>query len=467
MAMARANSKKKFLKNAQKVAKSSTLNAVARKDKKGDKKKAEQAKATASSTKPAKTAKAAKPPKVTRTVKKAKSKKSAAKATPAQPPKHAKPKAAKKARTFNAAAKQKSQQKKSQKSTGSAKKALIACVASILVVFACCCVAFASIESSHSQYVPGTTLLDAQTDISGMTEDELRDLLKTRIDNDIATTITLNLGDTSHQIRLADIGTLDIETTVEQAFAPYKNPVERFFATAGAFITGSSPQYDVCTVCVVDDSALASQIGKIAANNDAGPKNAGYRFDETTRGLAVAAARQGVVMNEESTIASIQEALASPSNGDPRRLMIQADVDVAEPQSYDPGQAIFVDTANCFVALYQSGAEITRYPCTPGTSGYATPTGDFYLLYKDAAPTWYNPHSEWSEGMEETIPPGPSNPLGVRALAVSCGNGIFIHGTTNVSGLGERGSHGCVRLSNDDIIKLFDQVSEGIPIIIR
>ena len=69
--------------------------------------------------------------------------------------------------------------------------------------------------------------------------------------------------------------------------------------------------------------------------------------------------------------------------------------------------------------------------------------------------------------MEETIAPGPSNPLGVRALAVSCGGGIFLHGTTNTGGLGSPGSHGCVRLSNSNIVELYDRVSVGIPIIIR
>ena len=69
--------------------------------------------------------------------------------------------------------------------------------------------------------------------------------------------------------------------------------------------------------------------------------------------------------------------------------------------------------------------------------------------------------------MEETIGPGPSNPLGLRALAVSCGGGIFLHGTTNTGGLGSPGSHGCVRLSNNNIVELYDRVSTGIPIIIR
>ena len=172
-------------------------------------------------------------------------------------------------------------------------------------------------------------------------------------------------------------------------------------------------------------------------------------------------------MDEPATVARIEEALAGADNGDPERLSIQAEAIITEPESNDPGQGIFVDTRKCRVHLYENGVEVVSYPCTPGMSGYATPKGDFTLSYKDPAPIWYNPHSDWSEGMEETIAPGPSNPLGVRALAVSCGGGIFLHGATNTGGLGSPGSHGCVRLSNSNIVELYDRVSVGIPIIIR
>jgi L,D-transpeptidase YbiS len=38
---------------------------------------------------------------------------------------------------------------------------------------------------------------------------------------------------------------------------------------------------------------------------------------------------------------------------------------------------------------------------------------------------------------------------------------IYIHGTPDESQLGEPLSHGCIRMSNDDVIELFDLVSAG------
>ncbi len=38
---------------------------------------------------------------------------------------------------------------------------------------------------------------------------------------------------------------------------------------------------------------------------------------------------------------------------------------------------------------------------------------------------------------------------------------IYIHGTNDEQRIGQRGSHGCVRLSNQDMIEVFEAVPEG------
>jgi L,D-transpeptidase YbiS len=43
---------------------------------------------------------------------------------------------------------------------------------------------------------------------------------------------------------------------------------------------------------------------------------------------------------------------------------------------------------------------------------------------------------------------------------------IYIHGTNAESKLGTPASHGCVRLSNADVVDLYDQVPEGTEVII-
>ena len=41
---------------------------------------------------------------------------------------------------------------------------------------------------------------------------------------------------------------------------------------------------------------------------------------------------------------------------------------------------------------------------------------------------------------------------------------IYLHGTPDETRLGTRGSHGCVRMGNRDIIELFDLVEPGIEV---
>jgi len=41
---------------------------------------------------------------------------------------------------------------------------------------------------------------------------------------------------------------------------------------------------------------------------------------------------------------------------------------------------------------------------------------------------------------------------------------IYLHGTPEETQLGQRGSHGCVRMANRDIIELFDLVEAGVEV---
>lgn len=44
---------------------------------------------------------------------------------------------------------------------------------------------------------------------------------------------------------------------------------------------------------------------------------------------------------------------------------------------------------------------------------------------------------------------------------------IYIHGTPDYASLGSPASHGCIRMRNEDIAELFDQVEAGTPVEIR
>jgi lipoprotein-anchoring transpeptidase ErfK/SrfK len=64
---------------------------------------------------------------------------------------------------------------------------------------------------------------------------------------------------------------------------------------------------------------------------------------------------------------------------------------------------------------------------------------------------------------------GPANPLGARALYLYQGNKdtlYRIHGTNQPEYIGQAISSGCIRMTNEDVIDLFDRVREGAPVVV-
>lgn len=84
---------------------------------------------------------------------------------------------------------------------------------------------------------------------------------------------------------------------------------------------------------------------------------------------------------------------------------------------------------------------------------------------KRANPTWtptQKMHEEYAargEYLPKVWPAGPDNPMGLFAIYI--GRLYAIHGTNADFGIGLRVSHGCVRLRNEDIEYLFNNVPVG------
>lgn len=61
---------------------------------------------------------------------------------------------------------------------------------------------------------------------------------------------------------------------------------------------------------------------------------------------------------------------------------------------------------------------------------------------------------------------GPDNPLGARAMYI--GSTIYrIHGTNQPWTIGKAMSSGCIRMANEDVEHLYDQVNVGTRVVVR
>ncbi|MBM3554831.1 MAG: peptigoglycan-binding protein LysM [Alphaproteobacteria bacterium] len=107
------------------------------------------------------------------------------------------------------------------------------------------------------------------------------------------------------------------------------------------------------------------------------------------------------------------------------------------------------------------------FPLGIGDEGWESPKGRSTIQRKRPNPTWHPPKSIRAEDptLPEVVPPGPDNPLGAFALDTGFPS-IVIHGTNKPYGVGRRVSHGCFRLHDQDIARLFALVSVGTSVLI-
>ena len=126
-------------------------------------------------------------------------------------------------------------------------------------------------------------------------------------------------------------------------------------------------------------------------------------------------------------------------------------------------KVILVRTGENMLYLYENGHIAKSWPVATGAAAFPTPTGTWRVVQKLVNPTWVNPGSAWSRNMPARIGPGPSNPLGTRALALNA-SGILIHATSDRSSIGFSASHGCIRMNEEDEMDLFGRVNAGTPV---
>ncbi|HEX4893783.1 MAG TPA: L,D-transpeptidase, partial [Hyphomicrobiaceae bacterium] len=130
---------------------------------------------------------------------------------------------------------------------------------------------------------------------------------------------------------------------------------------------------------------------------------------------------------------------------------------------------IEVDKKLGLVRVYdEQHAIIASFPATIGSSDNPSPTGRRKVVKVSKNPTYtFDPRklSFNEEGIEEklTIAAGPNNPVGLVWIALDAPS-YGIHGSPEPSRIRRQRSHGCVRLTNWDALKLAEMVLPGVPV---
>jgi len=145
--------------------------------------------------------------------------------------------------------------------------------------------------------------------------------------------------------------------------------------------------------------------------------------------------------------------------------------DQPETQASTPGESgaarnvsVKIDIKTNMLGVFENEKLIAAYPVTIGSAHTASPIGDWKVRGIAKLPRFrYDKkmleHGERS-GNFYMLPPGPRNPVGVMWIALNK-KGIGIHGTDDPGSIGRAVSHGCIRLSNWDVVRLATKIKQG------
>ncbi len=145
----------------------------------------------------------------------------------------------------------------------------------------------------------------------------------------------------------------------------------------------------------------------------------------------------------------------------------------------EPPGTIIVDPQQHHLYFVQKNGRALRYEVGVGAAGFAW-SGIATVHNKQEWPDWY-PTNELVERRPEIKPAmtelqsgvgmvaGPNNPLGARALYLWQGGRdtlYRIHGTNEPWTIGKDVSSGCIRMSNEDIIDLYERTRVGTRVVV-
>lgn len=116
---------------------------------------------------------------------------------------------------------------------------------------------------------------------------------------------------------------------------------------------------------------------------------------------------------------------------------------------------IEIDLSKRRLELFEDGEQVLEATIAIGSPITPTPTGEYYVN-------------------QRLIAPDPWGPFGPAAIGISAfspvlrdwaqGGPIAIHGTNDPSSIGEAISHGCIRVRNETLLRLFERVHAGTPV---
>ena len=144
---------------------------------------------------------------------------------------------------------------------------------------------------------------------------------------------------------------------------------------------------------------------------------------------------------------------------------------VASSKPLPKAASILVDAREGTLTLLDAGGmPFAQFPASTGSKHDPLPEGRWEVRGVVTNPEYrYNPKLFWDAKAGDSkarIAAGPNNPVGVAWIELSKEH-YGIHGTPDPGKIGKTQSHGCIRLTNWDVMTVVRSVSRGAAVLLQ
>ena len=319
--------------------------------------------------------------------------------------------------------------------------------------------AYATYDYSNQyegRMLPGTTI--AGVGVGGMDEGEALAAVRAAVRPELTRRVTVEWEDRTWKVSPGKIGAYTTAgRAVESALAA--SAETSFFQKMRMRVLGDDLDHSGDVAIRYPSKGARAFLEGIASSLNREVQNAS--LDYSTGWVKFLEGRDGRRVDVSSSHVAFMKGLRNGAASVP--LKVKVTKPEKSTEAYD--QVLLVRIGENKLYLYEDQKITHEWSVATGQPEYMTPTGLFEVELKRYMPTWVNPAPEtWGASMPATIPPGPGNPLGLRAINWTA-PAIRFHGTSATYSLGYNASHGCVRMANEDVIALYDMIEVGTPIV--
>ncbi len=334
---------------------------------------------------------------------------------------------------------------------------LLACLGASVAFALSLGLAYAVADDYAQRAVVPSSVTAVDVDLAGLSRSAAIEAVRAGVEAPLMEPIVVACDGRERVLDPSTFVSIDTTGMVDEALAPRRSA--SFSERLNYRLFGAPARTEIPLRLSVDTTAVAAWVAGLSAEVDRAAVDASLTVSGTK--VHIRPSEDGVVVDRAGATAIIVDSLTGGAK------LVDLPLVTRAPRVTEDsfGKTIVVSLSRRRLYLYDGDNLTHSYGVAIGAPGFGTPRGWWKIVNKRYMPTWRNPGSAWAQGMPDSIPPGPGNPLGTRALDLDA-PAIRIHGTSKSWSIGRAASHGCMRMHRWDIEDLYDRVSVGTRVVI-